>query len=83
LDFELSEEHRMIKDLVARFVDDELIPLEGDVLTREANGQGLGLSEAEHRRIDEASKSLGLWGLDAPTDIGGSDLAQVAMVAVN
>ena len=28
MDFELAEEHRMLKDLVARFVKDELMPLE-------------------------------------------------------
>jgi acyl-CoA dehydrogenase len=36
--FELSEEHRMIKDLVRRFVEDELMPLEATVLEREASG---------------------------------------------
>src|SRR4051812_15221237 len=34
--FELSEEHRMLKDLVARFVRDELMPLETAVMLREA-----------------------------------------------
>ena len=41
MDFELTEEHRMLKDLVARFVRDELMPLEAGVLEREAAGQGL------------------------------------------
>ena len=82
MDFELSEEHRMLKDLVRRFVDDELMPLEAGVLAREAAGAGLGLSAADHERIDEVSKPLGLWGLDAPEDIGGSDLPAVAMVGV-
>ena len=36
MDFELAEDHRMLKDLVGRFVDDELMPLEGAVLAREA-----------------------------------------------
>jgi acyl-CoA dehydrogenase len=82
LDFELAEEHRMLKDLVARFVRDELAPLEGKVLEREASGQGLGLSPEEHKRLDEVSRSLGLWGLDAPEDIGGADLPAIAMVGV-
>ena len=82
MDFELSEEHRMLKDLVARFVRDELLPLEGKVLAREAAGQGLGIGEAERTRLDEMSKGLGLWGLDAPADIGGSDLPAIAMVGV-
>ena len=82
MDFELAEEHRMLKDLVARFVKDELMPLEPAVLAREASGQGLGIGPAEHARLDEVSRSLGLWGLDAPEDIGGSDLPAVAMVGV-
>lgn len=83
MDFELSEEHRMLKDLVHRFVQDELIPLEAGVLEREAKGQGLGIGEKEIARIDKISRELGLWGLDAPTDIGGMDLPAVAMIGVN
>jgi acyl-CoA dehydrogenase len=83
MDFELAEEHRMLKDLVRRFVDDELMPLEAGVLAREADGKGLGLAPEENRRLDEVSKRLGLWGLDAPEDIGGADLPAVAMVGVN
>jgi acyl-CoA dehydrogenase len=83
LDFEIAEEHRMLKDLVAHFVADELMPLEPAVLAREDAGQGLGIGEAERQRIDEVSKKLGLWGLDAPEDIGGADLPAVALVGVN
>jgi acyl-CoA dehydrogenase len=82
VEFELAEEHRMLKDLVARFVRDELAPLEARVLEREASGQGLGLDEADHARLDKISRELGLWGLDAPEDIGGADLPNVAMVGV-
>ena len=82
MDFELSEEHRMLKDLVARFVRDELMPLEPGVMARAAEGEGLGLSEAENARLDDVSRELGLWGLDAPEDVGGSDLPMVAMVGV-
>jgi len=83
MNFELIEEHRMLKDLVARFVKDELMPLEAGVLAREAEGKGLGLAPDDHKRLDEVSKTLGLWGLDAPEEFGGSDLPNVAMVAVN
>ena len=31
--FELAEEHRMLQDLVQKFVRDELIPLEPAVIT--------------------------------------------------
>src|SRR5450432_1155175 len=83
MDFELAEDHRMLKDLAARFVDDELMPLEAAVLAREAEGKGLGLGPSEHARLDEVSKKLGLWGLDAPQDVGGADLPQVALIGVN
>ena len=83
MDFELAEEHRMLKDLVRHFVDDELMPLEAGVLAREAEGKGLGLAPEENARLDAASKKLGLWGLDAPEDIGGVDLPAVAMVGIN
>ena len=83
MDFQLSEEHRMLKDLAERFVRDELMPLEGAVLARDTAGQGIWLSPDEQARIDEVSKKLGLWGLDAPEDVGGFDLPQVALIGVN
>jgi len=81
--FELAEEHRLLQDLVARFVREQLIPLERHVLERDATGQGAYLSHEERDRIDAASRDMGLWGLDAPEDVGGADLPSVAMVGVN
>jgi acyl-CoA dehydrogenase len=83
MNFELDEDHRMLKDLVRRFVDDNLIPLEATVLEREASGGPTALTAEEQAKIDLVSKELGLWGLDAPEDVGGSDLPAVAMVGVN
>src|SRR5215471_11109725 len=83
MEFELSEEHRMLKELVHRFVKDELMPLEAGVLKREAEGMGLSILPEDHKRIDKMSRELGLWGLDAPTDVGGVDLPGVALVGVN
>jgi alkylation response protein AidB-like acyl-CoA dehydrogenase len=82
VDFELAEDHRMLKDLVARFVRDELLPLEAGVMAREAEGKGSYLEAPEVERLDRISQELGLWGLDAPEDVGGSDLPMVAMVGV-
>ncbi len=83
MEFELSEQDRMLKDLVHRFVKDELMPLEAGALAREAQGKGLGLEPGDRKRLDEISHKLGLWGLDAPHDIGGSDLPAVSLVGVN
>lgn len=83
MDFALSDEHRMLKDLVARFVREELMPLEQVVLQREALGQGVMLTADERAPIDKKSRELGLWGLDAPEDVGGSDLPQVALIGIS
>jgi acyl-CoA dehydrogenase len=83
MNFELDEDHRMLADLVRRFVEDELIPMEPAILQREASGQPAVLTHEEKARIDKVSRDLGLWSLDAPVDMGGYDLPHVAMVAVN
>jgi acyl-CoA dehydrogenase len=82
MEFALAEEHRMLKDLVARFVRDELLPLEKNVLERDANGEGAHLTESERKKVDAVSQKLGLWGLDAPEEFDGHDLPNVAMVGV-
>ncbi len=82
MNFELAEEHRMLKDLVRKFVDSELMPLEGSVLEREAAGKGGYLTAEELAKVDAVSRDLGLWGLDAPEEVGGMNLPMVAMVGV-
>jgi acyl-CoA dehydrogenase len=82
MDFQLDEEHRMLKDLVGKFVRDKLMPLEPVILDRDAKGETVALTDAEREPIDAFSKELGLWGLDAPEDVGGADLPMVAMVGV-
>ena len=72
MDFTLSEEHQMLKDLVARFVDDELMPLETNVLAREIKGEECRLTAEEEAPLLEQCKELGLWGLDVPEEFGGA-----------
>ncbi|WP_341197864.1 acyl-CoA dehydrogenase family protein [Hyphomonas chukchiensis] len=83
MDFELAEEYRMLRDLVQRFVREELIPLEPGVLERDAEGTGAYLTASERERLDKVSKEMGLWSLDAPEDAGGMGMPHVALVAVN
>ncbi|CAN5454750.1 acyl-CoA dehydrogenase family protein [soil metagenome] len=83
MNFELDDEHRMLKELVRRFVDSALMPLEHRVLEREATGQSPALTPEEAAKVDAVSRDMGLWGLDAPVDVGGVDLPAVAMVGVN
>ena len=82
MNFELAEEHRMLKELVRKFVDAQLMPLESNVMARDSAGQGSYLTKEEQAGVDVVSKELGLWGLDAPEEVGGMDLPMVAMVGV-
>jgi acyl-CoA dehydrogenase len=82
MEFALAEEHRMLKDLVERFVADELMPLESKIIQRYAEGKPPTFTEDEHAHLDKVAKELGLYGLDAPKDVGGYDLPMVAMVGV-
>jgi acyl-CoA dehydrogenase len=80
--FELAEEHQMLQDLVAKFVDRELIPLEKATLARETRGEPSGLTEQEEAKVLAACKELGLWGLDVPEEYGGANLPYVALMGV-
>jgi acyl-CoA dehydrogenase len=73
----------MLRDLVQKFVAQELMPLEAAVLERDAlTGDG-DLTAEERGKLDTVSKELGLWSLDAPVQDGGMGLPHVALVAVN
>ena len=80
--FELPEEHRMLQELVAKFVDRDLMPLEKAVLAREMAGQKSSLTHDEEARILAVCKELGLWGLDVPEAYGGANLPYAALVGV-
>ncbi len=62
----LSEEHRTLQELVAKFVDRDLMPFEKAVLAREARGAGHGLTAEEQAPLLEKCRELGLWALDVP-----------------
>ncbi len=83
MNFELAEEHRMLADLVQRFVRDHLMPLESAVLAREAAGEDSELTPEERTALDAVSRDMGLWSLDAPEEAGGHGMPHVALVAVN
>jgi acyl-CoA dehydrogenase len=56
MNFELEDEHRMLRDLVQKFVAQELMPLEAAVLERDAlTGDG-DLTPEERGKLDAVSK---------------------------
>jgi acyl-CoA dehydrogenase len=80
---EMTEEFRMIQDLVAKFVDNELMPLEPAVLAREIKGEKHALTKEEEAPLLAKCKELGLWALDAPEELGGMNVPASVVVAIN
>ncbi len=78
----ITEEARMLQDLVAKFVERELMPLEPAVLAREAAGGKWALTEEEEGPILAKCQELGLWGLDVPESMGGANLDTVTRMLV-
>ena len=70
--YQVNEEHQMLRDLVKKFVRNELMPLEKNVLERFASGQQASLSDEENAKLFKQCKDLGLWALDVPEEVGGA-----------
>ena len=85
MDFTLPEELRMLRDTVARFVREELIPLERDVIKREAER---GLTDAPlidpdaEKELNSKARTIGLYGIDVPEEYGGQNLGMLAKAVV-
>lgn len=79
---DLPEEHRMVLDLVRKFVDRDLMPLEPAVLAREAKGDRYAVSAEEEAALYATCRELGLWGLDVPEEFGGANLPLSALMAI-
>lgn len=79
----LPEEHRMLQDLVAKFVERELMPLEPRILERERRGEHAALTAEEETALLGKCRELGLWALDVPEEFGGMNLPATALMAVN
>ena len=79
----LDEQTLMIRDLVRRFVEREMMPLEPQVFANQlACDDGAQLTDEQEAHLRKVSKDLGLWGLDAPEELGGLGLSQVTMACV-
>ena len=61
----------MLRDMVRRFVDEELMPLEGKSL------DGARLKPEIETKLTARCKELGLWQIDVPEEFGGQGLGQL------
>lgn len=85
MDFELPEESRMVRDTVARFVQEELVPHESLIIRREAE-RGFEDSPLIPPELDatlqEKARNIGLWGIDVPEEFGGQDMGMLTKCLV-
>lgn len=63
MNFELNEEQRMVKETIAKFVDQEVIPLAPEIDEQEA------FPERSFRKLAE----MGYFGISIPAEYGGID----------
>jgi acyl-CoA dehydrogenase len=76
MQFDLTEEQRLIVDTVRRFVQTELIPLEDEI---EETGR---LDPGKARAIFEKSRALGFYAMNIPEEYGGGGLSAVDTMLV-
>ena len=85
MDFSLSAEETILKDVARRFTTKELSPLDKVLLDRElrmwTDGISL-LSEEDQARLLRTSKDLGFWGIEVAEEFGGQGLGMFAKTLV-
>ena len=73
VEFDLPDDLKMLRDMVRRFVNDELIPLEGKSL------DGPQLKPEIEAHLTKRCKELGLWQIDVPVEFGGQGMGQLGL----
>jgi acyl-CoA dehydrogenase len=84
MDFELSEELKMIQSLAGDFVEQQLKPLERDILGRAADLSDAReyLPEEKELELIKMVKDMGLWGIGIPAELGGVGLSVLGVCLV-
>ncbi|MFC2035253.1 acyl-CoA dehydrogenase family protein [Chloroflexota bacterium] len=77
MDFEIDEELKMIQSLVKDFVNDQLKPLERDILGRAADlsDSRTYLPPETEEGLVKMTKDMGLWGVGIPEELAGVGLS--------
>jgi acyl-CoA dehydrogenase len=77
VDYGLTEEVRSLRGRMRRFIDEEVIPREAELLDRDADGS------AVLEDLKRSAKAQNLWALGHPEEIGGGGLAFMPFVYLN
>ena len=77
MDFEIPEDLKMVQSLVRDFVNDQLKPLERDILGRAADlsDARMFLPEETEEKLIKMAMDMGLWGVGVPEELGGVGLS--------
>ena len=76
MDFELTDELKLLQETARRFTNEELIPHELEV------DEHSGVSDDTRRRIRERACQDGLWPMNVPQEFGGLGSSVLAQVIV-
>ncbi|WP_408007971.1 acyl-CoA dehydrogenase family protein [Pseudalkalibacillus sp. A8] len=82
MDFNLTEEQKMVQETVREFVQKELFPLEQDFMRNEREGRP-GISDDKIMELQMKAKDHGFWGINTPEEYGGSDLGPFMTTLIN
>ena len=76
MDFEIPQDLKMVQSLVRDFVNEQLKPLERDILGRAADlsDARMFLPVETEERLIKMAKDMGLWGVGIPEEVGGTGL---------
>ncbi len=76
MDFDIPEELKMVQSLVRDFVNEQLKPLERDILGRAADLSDAAafLPPDTEEKLVGMAMEIGLWGISVPEELGGAGL---------
>jgi len=78
MDYDLTEEQRLIVEQVRRFVREEVVPLEAKL-----DPDASRVEPEDHARLVKRTKELGLYGLGIPLEFGGPDIDIVTQTLIS
>ena len=76
MEYPLSEEHRMFRETMQRFVDEEMIPFELETC------EGDELKPEWRDKFHSRAKDLGIWKMEVPEEYGGIGADLISLVIV-
>src|SRR5215472_1186321 len=81
IDFSLSQEERAVRDTIRQFIQQEVMPLEDQVLRNERGGLP-PLEPGQLTELQLKARARGWWGINTPEEYGGIALGPVMSAIV-